>query len=87
VVEQRFSVEIVISNKPRARDPEGETIERDLIHKEGFHSVKEVRTGKLLTVRVEASNEDEARNIVLQMCNDLRLYNPVAHALNVRVRP
>ena len=86
-MEQGFSVEIVISNKPRARDPEGETIERDLIHKEGFHSVKEVRTGKLLTVRVEASNEDEARNKVLQMCNDLRLYNPVAHALNVRVRP
>jgi phosphoribosylformylglycinamidine synthase PurS subunit len=86
VVEQAFSVEIVISNKPRARDPEGETIERDLIHKEGFDSVKEVRTGKLLTVSVEASNEDEARNKVLQMCNDLRLYNPVAHAINVRVR-
>jgi phosphoribosylformylglycinamidine synthase len=85
-VEQAFSVEIVISNKPRARDPEGETIERDLIHKEGFHSVKEVRTGKLLMVRVEASTEDEARNKALQMCNDLRLYNPVAHALNVRVR-
>jgi phosphoribosylformylglycinamidine synthase PurS subunit len=85
-VEQAFSVEIVISNKPRARDPEGETIERDLIHKEGFRSVKEVRTGKLLTVKVEASNEAEAKNKVLQMCNDLRLYNPVAHALNVRVR-
>ena len=86
-MEQAFSVEIVISNKPRARDPEGETIERDLIHKEGFHSVKEVRTGKLLTVKVEASDEDEARNKALQMCNDLRLYNPVAHALDVRVRP
>jgi phosphoribosylformylglycinamidine synthase PurS subunit len=85
-VDQAFSIEIVISNKPRARDPEGETIVRDLIHKEGFHSVKEVRTGKLLTVRVEAPNEDEARKKVLQMCNDLRLYNPVAHALNVRVR-
>jgi len=81
-----FSVEIVISNKPQARDPEGETITRDLIHKNGLGSVKEVRTGKLLTIRVEASNEEEARNKALLMCNDLRLYNPVAHSVNIRVR-
>ncbi len=81
-----FSVEIIISNKPQARDPEGETITRDLIHKNDLHYVKEVRTGKLLTVKVEASNEEEARNRVLLMCNDLRLYNPVAHSINVRVR-
>ncbi len=80
-----FSVEIMIANKPQARDPEGETITRDLIHKEGFDSVKEVRTGKLLLAKVEASSEDEARNTALQMCNDLRLYNPVAHSLNIKV--
>jgi len=80
-----FSVEIVISNKPQARDPEGETIERDLFHKRGFQSVKEVRTGKLLTVRLEAESEAEAKEKVLLMCNDLRLYNPVAHAVNLRV--
>lgn len=81
-----FSVEVVISNKPQARDPEGETIVRDLIHKSGFDSVKEVRTGKLLTIKIEAANEEEARSKALLMCNDLRLYNPVAHSLNVRVR-
>jgi phosphoribosylformylglycinamidine synthase PurS subunit len=82
-----FSVEIVISNKPQARDPEGETIMRDLIHRGGLTSVKEVRTGKLLAVKVEALNEMEARDKVVSMCNDLRIYNPVAHSLNVRVRP
>jgi phosphoribosylformylglycinamidine synthase PurS subunit len=85
-VNQVFSVEVVISNKSKARDPEGETIERDLIHKQGFQSVKHVRSGKLLTVQVEASSEEEARNKILLMCNDLRLYNPVAHSVNVRVR-
>ena len=83
---QVFSIEIVISNKPQARDPEGETIMRDLIHKGGFASVKDVRTGKLLAVKVEAANEEEARSKVVSMCNDLRIYNPVAHSLNVRVR-
>jgi len=82
---QLFSIEIVISNKPQARDPEGETISRDLIHKEGFQSVKEVRTGKMLVAKVEASSEVEAKNKVLLMCNDLRLYNPVAHSLNIKV--
>lgn len=82
-----FSVEIVVSNKPQARDPEGETIMRDLIHKSGFSSVKEVRTGKLLAVKVEAANEEEARENVVSMCNDLRIYNPVAHSLSVRVVP
>jgi phosphoribosylformylglycinamidine synthase PurS subunit len=87
VVNPVFSVEIVISNKPQARDPEGETIMRDLIHRRGLTSVKEVRTGKLLAVKVEALNEIEARDKVVSMCNDLRIYNPVAHSLNVRVRP
>jgi phosphoribosylformylglycinamidine synthase PurS subunit len=82
-----FLVEVVISNKPQARDPEGETITRDLIHKEGLLSVKEVRTGKLLAVKVEAENEKEACDKVASMCNDLRIYNPVSHTLTVRVRP
>lgn len=81
-----YSVEIVISNKPQARDPEGETIMRDLIHKSGVAAVKEVRTGKLLDVKVEAADEVEAQDKVVSMCNDLRIYNPVAHSLKVRVR-
>lgn len=86
MVEPTFSVEILISNKPEARDPEGETITRDLIHKSGLQFVKGVRAGKLLTVQLEASNEADARNKVLLMCNALRLYNPVAHSINIRVR-
>jgi phosphoribosylformylglycinamidine synthase PurS subunit len=86
-VNPAFSVEVVISNKPRARDPEGETIIRDLMHKSGFESVKEVRTGKLLSIKVEAANETDARDKVVTMCNDLRIYNPVAHSVDVRVRP
>jgi phosphoribosylformylglycinamidine synthase len=83
---QLFSVEIIISNKPQARDPEGETIIRDLVHKTGYESVKEIRTGKLLTIQIDASSQEDARDKALLMCNDLRLYNPVAHSVSVRVR-
>ena len=82
-----FAVEVVISNKPKARDPEGETITRDLIHKSGFNSISDVRTGKLLAVKIQASSEEEASDKVTSMCNDLRLYNPVAHLITVRIRP
>jgi len=85
-VNQLFSVEIIISNKPQARDPEGETIIRDLVHKTGYESVKEIRTGKLLTIQIDASSQEDARDRALLMCNDLRLYNPVAHSVSVRVR-
>lgn len=84
---QLFSVEVVISNKPQARDPEGETIIRDLIHKSGLQAVKEVRTGKLLALKIEAADPECARNMAVSMCNDLRIYNPVAHSITVRVRP
>ena len=77
-------VEIIISNKPQARDPEGETITRDLIHKEGFHAIRTVRTSKLLTMEVDAETEEIARDLTVKMCNDLRLYNPVAHTISVR---
>jgi phosphoribosylformylglycinamidine synthase PurS subunit len=82
-----FSVEVVISNKPQARDPEGETIIRDLIHKSGLYDIKEVRTGKLLALKVEAADPEDARNKAVSMCNDLRIFNPVAHSITVRVRP
>ena len=86
MVNQTFPIEIIISNKPQARDPEGETITRDLMHKAGYDCVKDVRTGKLLSAKIEAQNEEEAKSKVLAMCNDLRLYNPIAHTITIRAR-
>jgi len=85
-VNQTFPIEIIISNKPQARDPEGETIARDLMHKAGYDCVKDVRTGKLLLAKIEARDEEEAKSKVLAMCNDLRLYNPIAHTITIRAR-
>jgi len=76
----------VISNKKGARDPEGETIFRDLVSKSGFEKrVRSIRSGKLLRVEVEAAGEEEARQLVERMCNELRIFNPAAHSLSVEV--
>jgi len=78
-------VEAVIRYKPAARDPEAEVIRRDLLLKGGYGMIKDVRSGKSLRMIVEASSPEEAKQIVERACNELRIFNPVAHTLEVRV--
>jgi len=68
-----FIVEVVVENKPLARDPEGETIHHNLILKGGYSQVTNVRAGKLLRMNVEASSPDEAERLVRKLCDDLRI--------------
>lgn len=82
-----YAVEVIVENKPLARDPEGETIQRNLILKGGYDQVTKVRAGKLLRMKVEAESPDEAKQLVKKMCDDLRIYNPAAHVCQVRVLP
>lgn len=77
-----FLVDVVVSNKPGARDPEGETIVRDLV-KSDFAGVKSIRVGKFLRVQVEASGPAEAKALVKRLCDELRIYNPAAHSCSV----
>lgn len=72
-----FQVEVVVENKQYVRDPEGETILKDLLVLNGYSSVKKVRTAKLLRMWVDADDQKKAVELVSKMCNDLRIYNPV----------
>ena len=80
-----YKVEVVIENKPAARDPEGETIHRDLILKGGYVNVRSVRTGKYLRMIIDAASPEEAEKIAFEICDRLRIYNPVAHVYRIRV--
>lgn len=81
-----YVLEVVIESKPAAKDPEGSTIVRDLMSKKGYEMVKEVRTGKVLRIRLEAKDEKEAASIADRMCNELRLANPVAQNYKITVK-
>lgn len=81
-----YMVEVVITNKKGVRDPEGETIHRQLILRKGFSSVKGVRVGKYLLFAVEAENPEHALDTVKTLCEKLRIYNPVVHDIEVRLR-
>lgn len=81
----KFNAEVIIEGKKNARDPEGETIMRDLMIKHGFDMVSSVRSGKILKITLEAKNEKEAEDICWKMVNELRIYNPVAHVCSIKI--
>ena len=79
----RFLVNVVVSNREGASDPEGETILRDLVSKSGCKSVKSIRSGKFLRFEVAAEDAAQAERVVRKVCDDLRIYNPAAHSITV----
>ncbi len=80
-----FTIEVVVENKPLARDPEGEAIHHNLILKGGYSQITDVRAGKLLRMNVQAGTAEDAQQLVKKLCDDLRIYNPAAHICQVRI--
>ena len=80
---QEFIVEVVLENKPQARDPVGTTIQKDLLAKKGYEMVSNVRSGQYLRIYLSAENEEQAKEIVDKFCNELRIFNPVTQNLTI----
>ena len=78
-----FKVNVTIENKPEISDPEGETILNDLILKDHNATVKKVRSAKMLKFDVDAKNRKIAEKIVLDLCNEFRIYNPLVSKVYV----
>ncbi|MGD1835471.1 MAG: phosphoribosylformylglycinamidine synthase subunit PurS [Nitrososphaeraceae archaeon] len=72
-----FDLNVIIQNKDYINDPEGETIYRDLIIKNKYSNIKSVRTAKILKIKINAKNIEEAKKTVENMCEELRIYNPI----------
>ena len=70
-----FAVTVEVVGLEGIADPAGRTIERALPAL-GFAGVADVRVGKLVRFRLEASDEAAARDEVQKMCDRL-LANPV----------
>ncbi len=83
---QKYLVETIIENKRLAKDPEGETIYRELINKGGYDEIISVRSGKYLRFVVNAQSQEEAEKTVYKMCNDIRIFNPVVHSCKIIAR-
>lgn len=80
-----YSVLVSIANKKYLPDPEGDTILRDLILMGGFGEVETVRCSKTINMRVRSRTEEQAKKMVLKICTDLRIYNPVVSECVVNI--
>jgi|SRR5215831_4174451 len=81
----KYIVLVNIENKPYVSDPEGDTILRDLILKEGYSIIESVRTAKSLKITVKAKSPQHAKKMVKRICKELRLFNPIISSCTVNV--
>ena len=78
-----YSAEVRVMPKEGIADPQGQTIERALPAL-GYDGVSQVRVGKQIRLDVDASDPDDARRRVLEMCERL-LANPVIESYEVTI--
>lgn len=79
-----FKGEVFIVLKPMVNDPEGLVI-RDGLRTIGFHEVTAVRSGKYLTIDLDAADKAEAEARLNEMCDKL-LANPVIEGYRFTVQ-
>jgi len=81
-----YTAIVNIENKNFLDDPEGETILNDLILKEGYRNILSVRTIKSLKIEIIAKNTDDAKIKIKEMCNNLRIYNPIVSDCRIIIK-
>ena len=72
-----FLVSIVIENKPGISDPEGDTILNDLVLKGKNKHITKIRSGTILKFSITEKNEKSAKDEIIKICDELRIYNPL----------
>ena len=60
--------------------------EQDLIYRSGYDMIKSVRSGKYLKIQIESTSSKNAKEQVFNMCNELRIFNPVVHTCTINVK-
>ena len=80
-----FQVSVVIENKPGISDPEGDTILNDLVLKGKNTNITKIRAGTILKFSVAEKDAESAKNIIMKICDELRIYNPLVSQVTATV--
>jgi phosphoribosylformylglycinamidine synthase len=80
-----FHVHVTIENKPGISDPEGQTILNDLVLKGAHKSVSKIKSAKMLKFTIEESNKETAQSKVQEICDEVRIYNPMVSKVTIDV--
>lgn len=79
-----FHAEAIITPREGVLDTQGKAVEKTLTHL-GYKGLKEVRVGRIVTMRIEAENSGAAAEAVKNMCQDL-LANDLVETYKISVR-
>jgi len=80
-----FTVHVTIENKPGISDPEGDTILNDLVLKGTHKNVSKIKTAKMLIFTIKVKDKKTAQNKIQEICDDLRIYNPMVSKVTIDV--
>ncbi len=80
-----YVVSIIIENKPGISDPEGDTILNDLVLKGKNTNVTKIRSGTILKFSITEKNEKIAKDKVVKLCDEMRIYNPLVSKVTATV--
>jgi phosphoribosylformylglycinamidine synthase len=80
-----FQVNVTIENKPGISDPEGQTILNDLVLKGTHKIVTNIKTAKMLKFTIEEKDKKSAQLRVREICDELRIYNPMVSVVTIDV--
>ena len=80
-----FEVHVTIENKPGISDPEGDTILNDLVLKGTHKTVSKIKAAKMLKFTIKEKDKKSAQLKVQNICDDLRIYNPVVSKITIDV--
>ncbi len=80
-----FQVSVVIENKPGISDPEGDTILNDLVLKGKNKNISKIRSGTILKFSITENDENTAKDEVLKICDELRIYNPLVSKVTANI--
>ncbi|WP_129599061.1 phosphoribosylformylglycinamidine synthase subunit PurS [Methanohalophilus profundi] len=78
-----YEAEVTINLKAGMLDPEGTTIKRALGHL-GYNT-ESVKSTKRYVIELKAESEENARDLVDQMCQKL-IANPIIHDYSIDLR-
>jgi len=79
-----FQASVHVTLRPSILDPKGKASEQAL-HQLGLTMIQDVRIGKLITMNVEASSEEEAKQKVEEACQKL-LANDVMEDVEIEMK-
>jgi phosphoribosylformylglycinamidine synthase len=80
-----FSVNVTIENKPGISDPEGDTILNDLVLKGSHKNISKIKTAKMLKFTIKEKDKKTAERKVQEVCDELRIYNPMVSIVTISV--